>query len=237
MMNPHGPRQLARGLSIVELLVGITVGLFVLAGATMVATNQISDNRRLLLETQIQQDMRTAMDIIVRDIKRSGYSFKADQLPPVGTPATTIGYSPAGALSASDPLLYTYSAKAYGGPAGDNGTANPANPADADDFKGFMLDIDSGVIKVQLGKDNWQPLTDGDVVKITAFTANNVEVPTFLPTATCSTTPCPSTTGCGDARVVTRVIELVMEGVAKHDDRVKRKLETAVRVRNDEVCL
>jgi type IV pilus assembly protein PilW len=232
MMTLHRLHYPSHGLSIVELLVGIAVGLFVLAGATWVATNQVSDNRRLLLETQIQQDMRTAMDIIVRDIKRSGYSFKADQLPSVGAPALALGYSPAGALSATNALLYTYSAEAN---SGDNGTANPADPADADDFKGFKLE--SGVIKVQLGKDNWQPLTDGDVVTVTQFSANPVEVKAWLPTATCSTTPCPSTTGCGNARVVTRVIELAMEGKAKHDDRIVRKLETKVRVRNDEVCL
>ena len=97
--------------------------------------------------------------------------------------------------------------------------------------------MEGGVIKVQLGKDNWQPLTDGDVVNINVFTATELPVPTELPTATCSTPPCASTTGCGTARVVTRVIELRMEGTATHDPRVKRRLETAVRVRNDEVCL
>jgi prepilin peptidase dependent protein B len=232
-MNTHRLSRSAHGLSIVELLVGIAVGLFVLAGATMVATNQISDNRRLLLETQIQQDMRTAMDVIVRDIKRSGYSFHADQLPAVGTSPLSIGYSPAGALDAVNPLLYTYSAVAE---SSDNRTANPADPTDDNDFKGFRLN--SGVIQVQLGRGNWQPLTDGDVVSITNFTATEVKGPPVpLPTATCSTTPCVSTSGCGPARVVTRVIQLQMVGEARHDPSVRRELNTAVRVRNDEVCL
>jgi type II secretory pathway component PulJ len=227
-MNFHPPIRTARGLSIVELLVGITVGLFVLAGATMVATNQISDNRRLLLETQIQQDMRTAMDIIVRDIRRSGYSFHANKLPSVGVPATPYLYHSAGALSSSDPLLYTYSANA-------SETEDPAQAGADENFKGFKLD--GTVIKVQLGKDNWQPLTDGEVVKITEFSANEIETPTFLPTEVCGTPPCSSSTGCGNARVVTRIIELKMKGTARHDPSVSRQLESAVRVRNDEVCL
>lgn len=232
-MKFHRRIRPTRGLSIVELLVGIAVGLFVLAGATMVATNQISDNRRLLLETQVQQDMRTAMDVIVRDIRRSGYSFHADQLPAVGTAPQSIGYSPAGALGAGSTLLYTYSAISD---SFDNRTADAANPADDNDFKGFRLNGD--VIQVQLGRGNWQPLTDGDVVRITTFTATEVQGPeVLLPTATCSTTPCPSTSGCGDARVVTRVIQLQMVGEAKHDPSVRRELNTAVRVRNDEVCL
>lgn len=225
-MNSVRPSRPARGLSIVELLVGITVGLFVLAGATMVATNQVSDNRRLLLETQIQQDMRTAMDIIVRDVRRSGYSFKADQLPAVGASAPTNGYSPAGSLSSTNALLYTYSSVA-------NDLDN--NAADDEDFKGFKLD--GNVIKVQLGKDNWQPLTDADVVKITAFTAEVIPaLPRYLPT-TCGTPPCPATAACGNPRVVPRTIRLTMEGEARHDGRVKRELVSTVRVRNDEVCL
>lgn len=224
-MNTRRQARPARGLSIVELLVGITVGLFVLAGATMVATNQISDNRRLLLETQIQQDMRTAMDIIVRDIRRSGYGPDADKIPALGVSAPVVNpFKPAG--SGSSTLEYSYA------DLDENGLGNTS--------RGFKLD--DGIIKIQLGAGNWQPLTDGDVVKITKLSAELVPAPviTNLPTATCNPTPtvgCPGSTGCGDARVVTRTIKLVMEGEATHDDRVKRKLETSVRLRNDEVCL
>jgi type II secretory pathway pseudopilin PulG len=225
MKTHRPPRSSTRGLSIVELLVGIAVGLFVLAGAAMVATNQITDNRRLLLETQIQQDMRTAMDIIVRDIRRSGYSFKAETLPAVGKSALPAnGYSPAGALVAGKPLLYTYSVGAF--IQEDNGMA------DAQDFRGFK--DEDGIIKVQLGKDNWQPLTDGEVVSI-KLSAEESQTETLLPT--CGKPPCKSSTGCGDARVVTRIIKLRMEGQARHDPLVSRALESAVRVRNDEVCL
>jgi prepilin peptidase dependent protein B len=231
-MNSYRPAPIARGLSIVEMLVGIAVGLFVLAGAAMVATGQITDNRRLLLETQIHQDLRTAMDVIVRDVRRSGYSFHANKLPAIGAPPSVNGYSPAGSLDAGNALLYTYSAVAT---EGDNRTADPTLAADAPDFKGFMWDGD--VIKVQLGRNNWQPLTDGEVVQITEFTANEVPITTLLPTATCGTPPCGSATGCGNARVVTRIIQLKIVGRARHDNRVERQLESAVRVRNDEVCL
>jgi len=61
------------GLSIVELLVGIAIGLFILAGATLVTSTQLSNNRLLLLETQIQQDLRSTADLITRELRRSGY--------------------------------------------------------------------------------------------------------------------------------------------------------------------
>ena len=70
-----GPRALlkARGVSIVELMIGITIGLFILAGASLVMTSQISDNRRLLLDTQVQQDLRAVSSLIVRDVRRANY--------------------------------------------------------------------------------------------------------------------------------------------------------------------
>jgi type IV pilus assembly protein PilW len=91
----------ARGLSIIELLIGIAIGLFVLAGATMVASNQLTDNRRLLLETQIQQDLRAAMDIIARDLRRGGFWDNAYTSVAPSTAALINPYSPAGAQSTS----------------------------------------------------------------------------------------------------------------------------------------
>ena len=225
----HRPQS---GLSIVELLVGIAVGLFVLAGATMMASNQISDNKRLLLETQVQQDMRTAMDVMVRDIRRSGFSYHADVLQPVGAPLETpIGYKPAGVMDTANVLLYTYSDVSA---PSDNKTADPGNAADMKDFKGFRRR--DGVIEVQLGLNNWQALTDIGVVEITDLTATQVTEPLTLPT--CDTPgACPGLTGCGSPQIVTRFIDLRIVGRAVHDPRVQRTLSTRVRVRNDEVCL
>ncbi|MDQ2780283.1 MAG: prepilin-type N-terminal cleavage/methylation domain-containing protein, partial [Pseudomonadota bacterium] len=65
-------RLLQRGLSLVELMVGITIGLFVVAAAATLVSVQLADNRRLLLETQMQQDLRATADIIGRELRRAG---------------------------------------------------------------------------------------------------------------------------------------------------------------------
>ena len=70
------PRR-QRGLSIVELMVGVAIGLFVVAAATMLVSTQLSDNRRLMLETQVQQDLRASADIITRELRRAGHWGKA----------------------------------------------------------------------------------------------------------------------------------------------------------------
>ncbi len=69
-----------RGLSLVEMMVGIAIGLFVVAGATVLAGTQLGENRRLISETQLQQDMRAALDIMTREVRRSGSSSTPDRL-------------------------------------------------------------------------------------------------------------------------------------------------------------
>ena len=53
----------------------------------MVAT-QLSDNRRLLIETQVQQDLRASMDIITRQLRRDGALPPALALLGLATPTT-----------------------------------------------------------------------------------------------------------------------------------------------------
>ena len=77
LLPRQGHRRPSLGLSIVELMVGIAISLFIVAGATVMMTSQLGDNRKLLLEAQIQQDMRSAMDMISRDIRRAGYWAQA----------------------------------------------------------------------------------------------------------------------------------------------------------------
>ena len=74
MLTSTRRRAAQRGLSIVEMMVGVTIGLLVVAGATMVVSTQLLDNRQLMVETQVQQDLRAAADIITRDLRRAGYT-------------------------------------------------------------------------------------------------------------------------------------------------------------------
>lgn len=47
-----------RGLSLIELLVGCTVGLLIAGGATKLFVEHLRDSRRLLLEARLHQDLR-----------------------------------------------------------------------------------------------------------------------------------------------------------------------------------
>ncbi len=215
-----------RGLSIVELMVGIAIGLFVVAAASMLVATQLSDNRQLTLETQVQQDLRATADIITRELRRAGHWGRARDS--VGAPGNT---NPYGAIAKADDgsafadgdvstmVLLSYSRSAI--EAAENGAVDDAERL------GFRLN--GGVVQTQLGNGNWQALTDANTLNVTAltFTMNVQPVP-----LACAK-PCP---GGGEAcwpQLLVRDIRLDIAGEAAHDSSVRRSLQSNVRLRND----
>lgn len=227
--------QRQRGLSIVELMVGVAVGLFVVAAASMLVATQLSDNRRLTLETQVQQDLRAAADIITRELRRSGHWAKARDGVAYPGNAAVVRLSPYSAVekAASSPftdgntsstVLLSYSRS------GDEALEN--NSLDSNEELGFTLV--NGVIRTQLGRRpdgtaNWQDLTDSATLNVTNFTLTMNEQPIALE----CTKPC---TGGGVGcypQLVVRDITLDITGQATHDSSVQRSLRSNVRLRND----
>lgn len=61
------------GVTLIELMIGLLVGMIVVAGGFQVFTTSIkgqTDNQQL---SRLNQDMRAMMDIMVRDIRRAGF--------------------------------------------------------------------------------------------------------------------------------------------------------------------
>jgi type IV pilus assembly protein PilW len=217
-MTRTSPRQ--RGLSLVELMIGIAVGLFVLAGATFMLSNQLHDGRRLMLETQVQQDMRAAADIVVRELRRAGYSGNAAQ---AAWFRGTTGIQPSGyttITAGGSEVSFRY------GVDDDN-----AFTADNEQF-GFRLA--RGAIEFQLGDGNWQALTDAGTLVVEEF-AIAESVQTIDLNRFCAR-PCVATgvTVCGPQQVV-RDYEIRIAGYAASDRTVHRNLRAVVRPRNDPV--
>jgi prepilin peptidase dependent protein B len=224
----HGPRQkvVLRGLSIVELLVGIAVGLFILAGATLVTSNQLSDNRLLLLETQMQQDLRTTADLIAREVRRSGYWGKAATTTwgasVVPNMYQTFDKSP-GSGGRDDEVTFSYSKALSSG--AENGVSDP------DEKFGFALNSASGTIESLVGAAGWQALTDSNVMRVTQFDMTPNEQVLVVPCAN----PCAGGgTACWPRQKV-RDVTIQITGQAVHDATVVRSVRSGVRLRNDDV--
>ncbi len=251
MTNHHAPaigaRPLAHGLSIVEMMIGVTISLFILAGATMLLTSQLGDNRRLLLEAQLQQDLRTAADMISRDIRRAGYWGQAYRSVCPPPPATcTAANNPYNGLTAvsTTQVIYARSTDEEGGVligtddnALDGGANRPREQV------GFRWNASNKTIDYLVGANNWQALTDAAVMQVTQFSMTLAAVPIPVP---CGTGPCSPTEptqalGPGGCRLVqmSRDVSFTIVAQAVHDSNVKRSVSDNVRLRNHvpaEVC-
>lgn len=213
-------RRRPAGLSLVELLVGIAVGLIVVAGASFVAVNQIGDNRRLLLETQVQQDLRAAADLIARDVRRAGYWGAAEQGLWQGvTPALAanpyVAVAPDAASAPVGQVAFTYSRDAE-----DN--------AVDDDTERFGFKLEDGAIKMLLG-GAWQMLTDPNVLEVTGF---GVSAQPQVVQQACYRECAGGGTACWPTEAV-RTLTIDIAGRAVSDASVVRNVREVVRLRND----
>jgi type IV pilus assembly protein PilW len=206
------------------LLVGLAVGLMVVAGAAMVSSTQLSDSRRLLLETQLQQDLRAAADIITRELRRAGSNAAQNQAKAyVWNPATN-----------TSPVVNLYTTVTL--------TGTPATQVDYAYYRTgavsggqgpFGFKLENGVIKSLIDSGTqWQDLTDTRVVTVDTFTiTENTAVPAFQ-------LPCPNDCPAGGGTAcwpTLKVRELVLD-IAAHatgDTSIMRTLRTTVRLRND----
>lgn len=219
---------LSKGLSIVELMIGVAIGLFILAGASLVMTTQLSDNRRLLLETQMQQDLRAVAALISRDIRRAAYWGKSYTLVGIKS-AVSSASNPYQEMSprnteASSTLTYDRSLDDDGGVRGrdDNVVSNSERVQ-------FSLNETTHAIMLRLGSADAQALTDANVLKVTNFS--------FAVSSTALTVPCgavcPKGSGGNDLVQCVRTVTYVIEAEAKHDASVKRSIRDVIRLRND----
>lgn len=242
-----GSRIAARGLSIVELMIGITISLFILAGATMVLTSQLGDNRRLLLEAQVQQDLRAAADMISRDIRRAGYWGQAYRgicppsltpCAPMANPYMAMNPQSAAALAPATTVVYDRSTDEEDGRVigtDDNAVDGAANrPRER---VGFRWNADNRTIDYLVGAGNWQALTDAAVLQVTQF---DMVINTRDLVVPCGAGPCPvlGPDGC-PLFLRSRDVTFTIVANAVHDANVRRSLRDNVRLRNSlptEVC-
>jgi type IV pilus assembly protein PilW len=208
-------------LSLVELMVGITVGLFIVAGTVMLATSQLSENRRVLLETQVQQDLRATADIIARDLRRTGRQSDLDALRNVAqwlqpaAPAQNL-FAAIEINAAEDEVKYRY--------------LQPTLVTQS----GFQFDAAAGRIRTLLGPNNPQDLTDPNALEITDFRVQQFDGPVAALRLPCPRL-CPPPGGPEDCWPTLQVRELLVTivGRARSDPSVQHTVSTRVRLRND----
>ena len=224
--NTHSKsRRLSIGMSIVELLIGVAIGLFILAGASAMFVSNVTNSRRLLIEARINQDLRATMDLVTRDLRRGGYwgnSLAGTQATGSASVTQKNPYSTVTSTGTSQ-IDYAYTRDT---------TENNVLDAGAEQF-GFRLNTTANAIQMNVG-GAWQTLTNTDILSIptSGFTITPTETIIDI-RAACAKTCTDTLLAPTCPRVQVRTYNIVLTGTSKTDLAVSRTLRSQVRVRNE----
>jgi type IV pilus assembly protein PilW len=205
------------GVTLVELMVGLAIGLIIVAAASTVLVGRIREHRAMLVESRLMQDLRTGMDIITRDLRRSGYWGNAASAMRPAAPTNPYA-AVAPAQAASDAVSFQLSRDA---------TENNI----LDDNEQFGFRLRKGVIEMLIGGGSWQALTDSGTMAIESFEVTPKTQTVALRDA-CEKTCEPGPVACGPTQHV-RSLTVAITGRSAADHRVVRSLGSQVRIRND----
>lgn len=212
-------RRTSRGLSLVELMVGLALGLFIVATALFLLSEHLRENRNLLLQARLQQDLRTTLDLMSQHLHRAGFW---------GTPQAAIWQTdatpqsnPYAALAPSNNSVLFHASR----------DAQENQQIDSNESLGFRLQ--QGVLQMRLGAGGWQSLTDPQVMQVTQLQIQPHIHEQSL--ADLCHRPCPPTSTTCPPRQQVRSVQVNLQASATHDAQMQRSLQTQVRLRNDVV--
>lgn len=152
-----------KGLSIVELMITISLGLLLMAALTAVFANTLGVNSRSLRLSQLQEEATTVMSLVVGDLRRTGY--RAD--------AAKLVYDPTNASTAFNDTIVISNF------AGEelNSCIQFSYDADADGVhdgapENFGYRLQDGRIQrrqssATCGSSGWQDLTTNEMIAVT----------------------------------------------------------------------
>lgn len=227
MLTLHtSSRRRQRGLSLVELMVGMTIGAFIMVGVMYLFTADIQGNRKLIATTRVEQDLRNITDLITRDVRRAGYWGNA-----------VLGTVAIGATAATTQNPYAAMAAASSATSGTvsysfSRDSVENNTLDANEQFGYQLNTQTGVLQMQTASGTVQNLNDPNFVKITAFSVLDSSPPALSLGYRCPTVCQAGTPNC--PQMFIRRYDLVLTAQSALDSTIVRTMSTSIRARNDQ---
>ncbi|WP_068545775.1 PilW family protein [Thalassotalea crassostreae] len=253
------------GLTLIELLLAMVLGLIVLSGVIYVYLAVIVSTSDTLKSSKLNSQLMTIMSVVSSDIRRAGYwDNSVDLLPPTQNPfnieddsllVITKSMSDNTAITENTDesgtcILYSYDR---------NEDGDVDDVGDLNEYYGVRLN--NGAVQIRANgsvtdSDNcsngtWQTISDTDLYEITTLTFNpkgSACVNSTEPNGEDSPNDADSTIdddGEADCysvapetdqiTVETREILISLAGQLKSDSEVKAKISQTVRVRNDVV--
>jgi len=212
------------GATLIEIMIGLALSLVVVTSMVALMGNSMGSATRIIQMTQLSDELRNAMSMMTRDLRRSNYSANsaycyANSDCGVDGSATQVGDI---TISGGNCMIFNLD-RDQDGDASDDGAG------------GFRLRDDGGVGFIEMwtgdaspgcndgAGGDWIALTDPAYVNITVFSiddSNSIENSITVE-------------GGGTLTQRTRQIVIQIQGELLIEDTITRRLEDTIKVRND----
>lgn len=228
-----------RGVSLIELMISITIGLVLIAGVTTIYTGIGAAGSENIARTRLTQQMRATMDYMSRELAKAGYVNSWDA---AGTSVTGINldlialFGPITVVGGNC-ILYSYDENDDGGQ-GEGTSGSASAPQNNANFELFGIKKDGDFIDVRYGgtshtcdSGSWMALTDEEV-KITTLTFElDTNDTVYYDVGNDIETPSPCETG--KMCLQRRKVNIVLTGELSTDSSISVTLQHQVAVKND----
>ena len=212
------------GFTLIELMIGLLIGLIVLSGATYIFVITVKSSRDVMYSARLNQELAAAVSIITGDIRRAG-AWR--QVAGNSSPYSDIGLD-FKVISASC-VLYNYDEDG-------NGAIEP------DEYHGVRLQnsvlelkylgTTTNMSDCSLLTDQWVPITDDNFMAVTEATFTDESVCLINGTVSAAAPACPSSVGSDEVGFV-RKVSVKIKAEVNSDRDWKKTVEESVRLRND----
>ena len=207
-------RSRQHGVSLIELMVSVGLGLVLLLGMTSFLTTSLKSNTSTMKASRLDQELRAILLLISRDVRRAGYWGNASSGVGVGAAAYS---NPFGTVSTATAgcILYSYDR---------NGDGSQGS----DEKYGVLLS--SGTVMLRSGgtsynctpgaNNSWEALSDSNVTSVTTLTFSLASTPYYQ-------------SGSSGPNVLSRTVTITLAGQLKSDSSVRQTLSETVKLEND----
>jgi prepilin-type N-terminal cleavage/methylation domain-containing protein len=228
-LNRNSPR-LSKGMSLIEMMIALVAGLVVIGAVLTFTVATVRAYNENIRSTRLTQDLRTGMNLAVREIRRSGYD--AASVNRIFSATSPSSFTALSAVQASTGcVIYRY----------DRGVGAIGDAPAATELRGIRLNSTTGTLQMDATSSSidcsgtgssWVDLTDPNVVNVTRFEPTVRDLPFCVPI---------------DHRVVagvdqydfatgtTRNLLLNLTGSLRADSTLSRSIVDSVRVRAENV--
>jgi len=213
------------GFTLIELMISIAIGLMIMAAVLTMFVAMVGSNNDNLKSIRLNQDLRAAMGLITRDLRRAGANLNSanNSLETLATnpfQGVTIAANEQG--DANKCIVFSYDDSTVGSGTYDASSASIPNltyaPNNPNELFGYRFDsanneVESRQAGAACSVSNWAALTDSALVTITDLGFASTVVT--------------------EAGINILQITITLSGQLTNDATVSRTLIESVKIRND----